>query len=208
LWATGQLPTDSAGARTAVSFAEQVAFGEVMQEVFDRVWVANGQYCRCGDDEWAVVHACKSPCHQRAVGYQNNLSPSHKSYLVLARDQDLYLNLIDPPAPLFRLPSFIEFLAFAEKQWVSGRKLLIHCNQGESRAPSLALLFLAKRRAVLDDSSYSSARAGFEKLYPAYKPGRGIQKYFTANWGEIGGAGQHPVDKQMPVGPTGMSTVE
>jgi hypothetical protein len=165
-----------------------------MQEVFERIWVANDQSCRSGSDEWAVVHACKSPCHQREVGYRNSLPKSHPNYLVLNRAKDLYLNLIDPPIPLFQPQSFTAFLVFAETQLASGRKLLIHCNQGESRAPSLALLFLAKRRAVLDDGSYSAARAGFEKLYPTYKPGGGIQTYLTANWGELGGVGQHPVD--------------
>jgi len=52
--------------------------------------------------------------------------------------------MIDPPEPLFMMPIFTEFLKFAKDKWDSGKKLLIHCNRGESRAPSLALLFLAK----------------------------------------------------------------
>jgi hypothetical protein len=158
-----------------------------MKEVFERVWVANSQSCRSGSDEWAVVHACKSPCHQREVGYQGSLPKSHPNYLVLNRAQDLYLNLIDPPVPLFQPASFVAFLRFADTEWAAARKLLIHCNQGESRAPSLALLFLAKRRAVLDDSSYSAARVGFERLYPHYKPGAGIQNYFSTNWRGLDG---------------------
>ena len=116
-----------------------------MQEVFERVWVGSDTSCRAGGGEWAVVHACKSPCHQRAVGYQGSLVSSHANYLVLNRGRDLYLNLIDPPKPLFMPASFIAFLGFADAEWTAGRKLLIHCNLGESRAPSLALLFLAKR---------------------------------------------------------------
>jgi predicted protein tyrosine phosphatase len=64
---------------------------------------------------------------------------------VLEREYDLYLNIIDPPVPLFKPPLFSSFLVFADKHWRSGKKLLIHCNQGESRAPSLALLFLEKK---------------------------------------------------------------
>jgi len=157
-----------------------------MQEIYERVWVGNGDSCRAGDGDWSVVHACKNPCHVRAVGYQGSLPSSHPNYLVLARGQNLYLNLIDPPKPLFMAASFGTFLAFADQEWLAGRKLLVHCNQGESRAPSLALLFLAKRRSALDNGSYTTARAQFEKLYPLYKPGLGIQAYFNRKWGELG----------------------
>jgi len=159
-----------------------------MLEVYERVWVANDQACRRGGGDWAVVHACKSPCHQRAVGYQGSLPSTHANYLVLSSDQNLYLNLIDPPRPLFMPASFEAFLEFAKREWAAGRKLLIHCNQGESRAPSLALLFLAKRLQVLDNISYHAARLEFEKLYPSYKPGLGIQAYLANNWLDINAA--------------------
>src|SRR5882762_8838896 len=113
--------------------------------------------------EWAVVHACKSPCHQRAVGYQGSLPNTHANYLVLSNGQDLFLNIIDPRKPLFMPASFNVFLSFADREWLVRRKLPIHCNQGESRAPSLALLFLAKCRQALDNSSYAAAKMGFEK---------------------------------------------
>jgi hypothetical protein len=131
------------------------------------------------------VHACKSPCHQRAVGYQGSLKNTHTHYLVMIDGPDLFMNIIDPPVPLFMPASFTSFLSFANEQWLRGRKLLIHCNQGESRAPSLALLFLAKCRSALNDASYQSAREAFELRYPAYKPGLGIQKYLARSWSEI-----------------------
>ncbi|MHB1798537.1 MAG: hypothetical protein ACYCUI_09570 [Vulcanimicrobiaceae bacterium] len=157
-----------------------------MQEVYERVWVADDQFCRNGEGEWAVVHACKVPCHQRAVGYRGSLPSTHPNYLALSNSQNLFLNIIDPPKPLFMPASFDVFLSFADREWLVGRKLLIHCNQGESRAPSLALLFLAKRRSALSNSSYSAARLEFERLYPAYNPSLGIQAYLTGNWHELG----------------------
>ena len=39
-----------------------------MQQVFERISVGSARDCRPGDGEWAVAHACKSPCHQQAVG--------------------------------------------------------------------------------------------------------------------------------------------
>ncbi|WP_322003140.1 hypothetical protein [Marinobacter alexandrii] len=157
-----------------------------MQEVYERVFVTDATSCLHGSDGVAVVHACKSPCHQRAVGYTGKLPNSHPNYLVLEQGSDLYLNIIDPPVPLFMPALFSSFLEFAKKHWDDGKKLVIHCNQGESRAPSLALLFLARALTVIDDSSYGSARDEFQKLYPRYQPGKGIQTYFTQNWAKLG----------------------
>ena len=42
-----------------------------------------------------------------------------------------------------KIDQALDFLEFSNKHWRQGKKLLIHCNQGESRAPSLALLFVA-----------------------------------------------------------------
>ena len=156
-----------------------------MVEVQDGLYVGNEADCRVGDDEWAVVHACKSPCHQRAVGYRGNLSPDHPHYLVFEQGADLYLNLVDPPIPLFMASSFISFLAFARVQLKVGRKILIHCNQGESRAPSLALLLLAKLVGSISNESYGAARVEFETLFIAYNPGMGIQKYLAEHWSEF-----------------------
>ena len=156
-----------------------------MIDVHNGLYVGKKADCRVGDPEWAVVHACKSPCHQRAVGYTGSLSKSHPYYLALERGTDLYLNLIDPPKPLFMAPSFNSFLAFSRVQLEEGRKILIHCNQGESRAPSLALLLLAKLLSQISNESYEAARAEFEILFNGYNPGRGIQKYLTDHWSEF-----------------------
>lgn len=110
---------------------------------------------------------------------------SHPNYLALQREHDLYLNIIDPPVPLFKAETFERFLAFSRSKYDSGASLLIHCNQGESRAPSLALLFLAKHIGALPRSSYPDARQEFERLFPAYQPGNGIQQFLVRNWNEI-----------------------
>ncbi|MBD8879833.1 hypothetical protein IHE49_05015 [Rhodanobacter sp. 7MK24] len=157
-----------------------------MQEVHERVFVTDATFCRTGSHDTAVVHACKSPCHQRAVGYTGKLPSSHPNYLVFEQGSDLYLNIIDPPVPMFMPLLFKSFLDFSVMHWNGGKKLIIHCNQGESRAPSLALLFLARSISAIDDSSYSSARNEFKTLYPRYQPGKGIETYFTQNWPKLG----------------------
>lgn len=138
--------------------------------------------CMENKEGWAIIHACKSPCHQRAVGYRGSLPQSHPNYLVLKKENDLYLNMIDPPQPLFMMPLFTEFLKFTMRNWKTGKTVFIHCNKGESRAPSLALLFLAKGLKSIRAKSYEEAKEDFMKIYPHYMPGAGIQIYLRNNW--------------------------
>ena len=156
-----------------------------MVKIDDRIFIGALDDCRAGSEQLAMVHACKSPCHQQAVGYRGSLAASHPNYLVLQHEHDLYLNIIDPPAPLFRAETFERFLAFARQKYDSGASLLIHCNQGESRAPSLALLFLAKHIGTLPNTSYVDAQKAFGRLFPMYSPGAGIQRFLADNWSAI-----------------------
>jgi hypothetical protein len=135
--------------------------------------------CRVTGDV-AVVHACKNPCHQNVLGYKGNLSSDHEHYLSYEKGYHLYLNLIDPSAPLFKAESFDIFFAFVDRA-IQERAVLIHCNLGQSRAPSLTLLYMAKRLGILPDESYEAARAAFEKKFP-YTPSAGIVTYLTQNW--------------------------
>lgn len=153
-----------------------------MYEVFERLFIGSISDCRSGGAEWTIVHACKSPCHKKAVGYHSSLSPSHPHYLFLEKKNDLYLNILDSTKPLFVPPLFTIFLRFSEKQWYEGKKILIHCELGESRAPSLALIFLAKSVEVINSFSFGNAKNDFQKLYPFYRPGLGLQIYLENNW--------------------------
>lgn len=136
-------------------------------------------------DERAIVHACKEPCHRRAVGYRDRSLPSsHPDYLHREDPYNLYLNIIDPPIPLFKPESFTIFFNFMDRV-ITQRPVLIHCNKGESRAPSLTLLYMAKRLNLLPDESYAAAAAAFAAQFP-YKPGKGIATYLTENWAALG----------------------
>ena len=64
---------------------------------------------------------------------------------------------------------------------IKNKKILIHCNQGQSRSPSLGLVYLARNGDIPKDS-YSVAAQAFLKLYPDYSPGTGIALYLEHNW--------------------------
>ena len=72
----------------------------------------------------------------------------------------LFLNMIDPDTPLFKPPLFDSALSFIDRYFPT-RKVLIHCNKGNSRAPSLALLYLAKRARVINSENYATATNDF-----------------------------------------------
>ncbi|WP_072377327.1 hypothetical protein [Hyphomicrobium sp. NDB2Meth4] len=152
--------------------------------ISERLSYGGQDTCKAHPPDQAVVHACKEPCHRSAVGYTaKSLAPAHPNYLAHRTKTDLYLNLIDPPVPLFKLESFEIALDFMHTAYKAG-PLHIHCNQGQSRAPSLALLLMAKRLGHLPNSSYAEARSAFEALYP-YSPGKGIARFLTDNWGGL-----------------------
>ena len=156
-----------------------------MEKVYKNIYISDDGECQDGTDDMAVIHACKIPCHQEAVGYTGNLDNTDPDYLFLEEENDLYLNIIDPPIPLFKLETFIEFLKFSKKHYDSGQKIFIHCNQGQSRAPSLALLFMSKCLPIISDKSYKKARMEFKKIYPDYSPGKGIVIFLTKNWNKL-----------------------
>lgn len=159
-----------------------------MIRIHPKLYIGNETDCTHNEISlYATVHACKYPCWAWAVG-QPRLTQNHKNYLQLETPNNLYLNIIDPAQPLFRYKTFTLFLDFAHREWQEGKDLLIHCNKGESRAPSLALLFLAKYANAIPVSqiiTYDHAAAEFAKLYPQYKPGLGIQTFLRDNWSKL-----------------------
>jgi predicted protein tyrosine phosphatase len=153
-----------------------------MYEVHQNLFVGDDTSCQRGSSDLAVVHACKHPCHVRAVGYTGSLPSNHPNYLVLKDDFNLYLNMIDPDKPLFMPPLFTEFLDFSKNHWQEGRPILVHCNRGESRSPTLAMMFMAKELDIITNNSYQEAAKEFQNIYPSYNPGLGIQTYLRKNW--------------------------
>jgi hypothetical protein len=157
-----------------------------MIEVHDGLYVGGDSDCVHGGSGLSVVHACKDPCHRIACGdYKGSLPRSNEDYLWKEIGMDLYLNIIDPPVPLFMMETFDVFLRFAGKFFIPGiNDLLIHCNRGLSRAPSLAMLFMSKGLGVLPDN-WPGALSGFMKIYPSYCPGLGITEWLRCNWGRL-----------------------
>ena len=156
-----------------------------MIEVYANLFIGGEDDCFYTDrEDWAVIHACKSPCHQHVLSYRRSLPQGHPHYLIYERGNHLFLNMIDPDQPLFKPILFTKSLDFIKTQ-IPRRKVLIHCNLGKSRSASIALLYLAKCVGVISQTNYDEAARDFARLFPDYEPGRGIATYLEAHWSEI-----------------------
>src|SRR4030042_3899422 len=138
-------------------------------------------------DDWVVIHACKTPCHQKAVGYRGSLPPTHPNYLEKEELSHLYLNMVDMVQPLKHIytgPMINKAMNFIKKN-IPTKKILIHCNLGLSRSPALALIYLTKIAMTINAQDYITAKNEFMKLYPRYQPGSGLDYYLTNQWDDI-----------------------
>ena len=139
-------------------------------------------------DEYAVVHATQT-IHYEIMGWNrttNRPDKNHPNYIVWENTNRLSLNWVDGAAHLYEWSgpkTFIQVLDFVDK-WIRDKRVFIHCDLGYSRSPTLGLIYLAKRKRVITNESFSIARAEFQKIYPYYQP-KGIADYVNQHWDEI-----------------------
>ena len=159
-----------------------------MKEIYKNLYV--GSLSDCSNeikDGWVVIHACKSPCHQNAVKYRGNLLKTHPNYLIKEQEPHLFLNMVDMNVPLDHLytgPIINATMNFIQKN-IQTKKVLIHCNQGLSRSPALALVYLAKVAKVINNQNYEMAKTDFIRIFPNYQPGSGLEYYLIHSWNQF-----------------------
>jgi len=140
------------------------------------------------ETEWAFVHATQT-FHYQYFGWDNKLKKPnkyHSYYIVYEHNNHISLNWIFGDAFLYTWSgpdTFIKILDFIDK-WIQEKKIFIHSDKGKSRAPTIALLYLAKRAKRLSNESFNRAYDEFINYYPEYFPG-GIGEYVGKKWHEI-----------------------
>lgn len=134
---------------------------------------------------WAIVHACKEPYHRQALGYKGRAADrNHPEYLIAKRGNRLILNLVDVDNPEYISKEIIDTaLQFIHDNLNQGLKVLVHCNQGQSRSASIGLLYLAKYTDNLTSENFIDAEKEYIELYPLYNPANGIRTFMLQNWG-------------------------
>jgi len=122
------------------------------------------------------VHAAKDPYHRRALGYTTRAAPKdHPNYLSLRTRNSLVLNLVDVTEskanyiPDSILDEAVDYIRECVHE--KFRPVFVHCNQGWSRGPSIALMFLIEHTDFAKGLSlFESVEDKFRGIYPKYQP--------------------------------------
>lgn len=132
----------------------------------------------CEGFEGAILHACKEPYHRQFVGYTGRaLAKDHPEYLYAVRDNELALNIVDVDDPKY----FAEEMINKALQFIGEHdKVLLHCNQGQSRSAGIGMLYM--RTKGLLDGTFEEAEEKFKEIYPPYSPRNGIREYVRLHW--------------------------
>lgn len=132
---------------------------------------------------WLTVHACKEPYHRQALGYRSNGAPKgNPEYLIARRKNRLILNLVDVPNPAYISKDIIDAaLEFIHAGMRNSCKVLVHCNLGESRSPSIGVLYLSVYTDKLP-REFLPAEKKFREIYPLYNPSAGMRGFLIKNW--------------------------
>ncbi len=158
-----------------------------MKEIYNNLYVGNQddyeEYVK-NQSDWAVVHACKEPYHRQALGYTGRAAlKTHPEYLIAKRDNRLILNLIDVDNSNFIPKEIIdEAIKFIHQSLSDSKKVLVHCNQGQSRSPSIGMLYLALYTNIFSSKDFNKVESEFRKIYPLYSPAKGIRDFISKNW--------------------------
>lgn len=159
-----------------------------MIEVAPNLWVGNQiDYERRvkHEDGWAAVLSAKEPWHRQFVGYNGRGAPrDHPEYLFAERGDRLALNLVDVEDVAYIPQRVIEKgLDFMAIRLSRGMKVLACCNQGGSRAPTLALLYLGRWHPEYFGMAPEIAIRQFREVYPQYDPAEGMRGYLDLHFG-------------------------
>lgn len=163
-----------------------------MEEIFDRVYVGgDADYAKAVlKDGWSVLRCCKygQGGHQQILGYRTTAAPKGPHYLWAKQgDRLLALNMLDLDDPNFIDPKMIGTgLKFIKDRLEAGDKVLIACNQGRSRGPSMGMMFL-RMIGELPYDYFHSDRI-YKTLYPNFTPGIGMRQFVRTHWNALGGS--------------------
>lgn len=156
-----------------------------MLKVAPNIWVGSqADFAKLDEfgTEWAILHACKEPHHRAYVGYKGQSAPEGPEKLWARRDKRLALNMVDAPDPKYFPKVMVDAgLAFIDEQvplLEGSDQLLIACNRGESRAPTMGMLWLAPSLP----EEFEAAETEYLRLCPAYKPGLGMREFARIHW--------------------------
>jgi hypothetical protein len=152
-----------------------------MKEIYSRIYAGDdADYEKVKDSpDWRILRCAKEGPggHRETLGYTERAAPKGPNHLFVEKPRKLILNLVDHPNdPDFFPDSLIaKSLAYISDSVQLGHKILVCCNHGQSRSPSLIFLWLYLNGKL--PAEYHRALRQFRQLYPMYAPSDGIRQY-------------------------------
>lgn len=158
-----------------------------MQEIIRRLYVgSDDDVAEAKKRGYARLAATKDgpDSHRSMLGYTSLGAPKGKDYLFARRGDVMALNLIDVEDPDLIPDDVLEAgVAFINEMMLAGKKILVHCNAGRSRGPTMALLYM--RSVGEAPQPFNRAKHIFHTLYPPYSPAHGMEYHARRLWDDL-----------------------
>lgn len=159
--------------------------------ILPRLIVGDRSLCTTTEPNTAIVCSSKT-CHKRLVGYSGWGAPRGPEYFTAKRTHRIALNIVDSDNPEFMPPReiFDETLPWMREHYDAGRTLVVHCDEGRSRAPTVALLFMASINALYPERAPDFLLSPFiamdylRRLYPEFAPAPNMKAFIELHLGE------------------------
>lgn len=159
-----------------------------MEQIINGIYVGGDRdYERVKDrDDFSIVRCCKygPGGHKDTLQYTTRAAPEGPNKYWVEKGHLIALNLLDLDDPdKIPLEAIKAGLDFAKQQIDKGQKVLFACNEGESRGPTTALLFL-RSVGEMPHPFLQSVKV-FKTLYHKYEPGLGMKQFARREWGAL-----------------------
>lgn len=158
-----------------------------MEKIIDRIYVgSDADVAKAKERGFSRLTCAKDgpDGHRAMLGYTSLGAPKGSDYLFASQKHWGAMNCVDHENVDY-VPEkmIIAGLKWAKQEYDAGRSLLFHCNQGHSRGPTTALLFL---RAIGEmPHGFNESLKIFRKLYPPYDPAIGMKQRAHMMWKEL-----------------------
>ena len=135
------------------------------------------------------LHCAKHPYHCKMVGYSGNLKPNHTNYACIRKENRMALNLVDMDTFDEKyLPHYKTMLSkafhFLDDHVLNWRSVLINCNQGVSRGPTIGMMYVA-RLGAWGFVDFKETVERFRNIYPKYEPSLSMSSIAENLWNEF-----------------------
>jgi hypothetical protein len=131
---------------------------------------------------YSLIYSCHWPCaHSRHKKDLPQCIGIKKGLKANGENQSVFIDITNLEIPNYSVEQFNLHLNLID-QVLKRDEVVLISERGESRAPSLALLWMAFRGKMISSSSFAAARSDFTRLYPKYVPWPGWVIFFEQEW--------------------------